>query len=191
MPVKAGTKYAWRYETVAQVMDNPLRPDISWLKVQKGKLVEHFVGATLDAEQQAVCVRVGRQPLKVNSTPLTVRGLNPNWTAGYYEPQAKLYRPLGVAANGMAYAQVDAARSDVEVVLGNVVTCDRPELRILVTQDTDADGKATGTWRVDLFNPTDKAFEANLAVDPAFSLIQTRAVKAAVPVRGQTTLDVK
>ncbi len=94
------------------------------------------------------------QTLKVNSTPITVTGLNPNWTAGYFGPKTGLYCPLGVAANGTGYAQVDAARPDIEVVVGNVLTCDQPELRILAAQDTDAEGRITGTWTIDVHNPS-------------------------------------
>jgi hypothetical protein len=189
--IPAGTKYAWRYETVAQVMDNPLKPEIGWLKVATGKLTEHWVGATLAAKDHLARFTVGRQPLKVNSTPFAVTGINPNWTAGYFEPQTGLYRPVGVTKAGTAYAQVDVARPGMEVVLGNLVTCNQPELRILATQTTDADGKPTGKWRLDLLNPTDKPMDVNLAVDPAFSLVKTRALKASIPARGQTTMEME
>ena len=86
---------------------------------------------------------------------------------------------------------MDAARPGMEVVLGNLVTCNQPELRILATQTTDADGKPTGKWRLDLFNPTDKPMDVNLAVDPAFSLVKTRALKASIPARGQTTMEME
>jgi hypothetical protein len=189
--VKAGTTYAWRFETVAQVMGNPLKPDIGWLKLARGTLTDHWVGATLAADQHIVRFTHGKQPLKVNSTPITVTGLNPNWTAGYFEPQTGLYRPIGVATNGTGYAQVDAARSNVEVVIGNVVTCDQPQLRILVTQNTDADGQPTGRWRIEVFNPTDRPVEAKLAVDPAFSLIMNRAATTAVPRGGHRVLELE
>jgi hypothetical protein len=186
--IPAGTKTAWRYETVAQVMDNPLRPDIGWLKVACGAVTEHWVGATLAADQHLAHFTVGRQPLRVNSTPFAVTGINPNWTAGYFEPKTGLYRPIGVTVTGTAYAQVDAARPGTEVVIGNLVTCDQPELRVLATQNTDTDGKPTGTWRVDLFNPTDQTMDAALAIDPAFSLVKARALKVTIPAQGQTTV---
>lgn len=179
--VKAGAKYAWRFETVDEVLAKPLAPDAGWMQVTRGKLLENFVGATVEAEGGVAVVRLGKQPLKVNSTPLTVSGFNPNWTAGYFEPKTGLYRPLGVAANGIGYAQMDASRSDLEVVLGNVVTCNQPEVRIFAVQDTDADGKATGKWTVMAHNPTDKALEADFAVSPAFSLIKARGHQAAIP----------
>lgn len=189
--IPAGTKTAWRCETVAQVMDNPLKQEIGWLNVAKGKVTGHWVGAAIAADQHLTRFTVGRQPLKVNSTPFTVTGINPNWTVGYFEPKTGLYRPVGVTKAGTAYAQVDAARPDTEVVLGNLVTCDQPELRILATQNTDADGKPTGTWRLDLFNPTDKPMDAALAIDPAFSLVKARALKATVPAKGQTTVEME
>ena len=97
----------------------------------------------------------------------------------------------GSAIGFPAYAQVDASRPDVEVVVGNVVTCDQPDARILVTQNTDADGKATGTWRLDLLNLTDKAMDVALAIDPAFSLIKTRTAKASVPAKGAAVIELQ
>ncbi len=190
-PVPANTRYDWRYETVAQALEQPLQPDSSWLKVEQGKLLEHFSGAALAADGNIVRVKVGCNPLHVNSTPLEVRGVNANWTCGYFEPATGNYRPLG-AVNGTTYAQLDAARKDVELVIGNVVTCDQPELRIAVTQETDAEGKATGQWHIELHNPLpDKALDANLTIDPAFSLIKTRAAKASVPAGGQVVLEIR
>ena len=189
--VKAGSKYDWSFETVEQVVENPLKPDVGWLKLAKGKMTGHWVGATIAAENGVAHFTIGKQPLKVNNTPFTVTGLNPNWPVGYFEPKTGLYRPLGVAANGTGYAQVDAARPDIEVVVGNVVTCDQPDARILATQNTDADGKATGKWHVDVFNPTEKAMDLNLTVDPAFSLIKSRTTKVTVPAQGQATLELE
>jgi hypothetical protein len=33
--------------------------------------------------------------------------------------------------------------------------------------------------------------DVNLAVDPAFSLVKTRALKASIPARGQTTMEME
>jgi hypothetical protein len=184
--VKAGTSFPWRFATVAQVMPNPLRPELSWLTVANGTVTDHWVGATLAAEKGITRFTVGRQPLKVNSTPFTITGVNPRWTVGYFEPRTGLYRPLGVAADGTAYAQVDAARRDLEVVVGNVVTCDQPELRLFAVQDTDADGKATGRWTITAHNPTPQQLDVAFAVSPAFSLIKTRQHRAVIA--GGTTI---
>ncbi len=189
--IPSGQKYAWRFETVEQVMDNPLKPDISWLIIKQGMLSDHWIGATLAAKNYLAQFTISRQPLKVNSTPFIVTGINPNWTAGYFEPKNGNYRPVGVTTAGVAYAQVDAARQDIEVVIGNLITCDQPDLRILATQYTDAEGKPTGKWRVELLNPADKPMDVALAVNPAFSLIKNRTLKATVPARGQKTLEME
>jgi hypothetical protein len=188
--VKEGTKYKWCFETVAQAMENPLKPEISWLKVLKGKLTENFVGATVEADGGVAKFAIGVQPLKVNSTPFTVKGVNSNWTCGYFEPKSGLFRQLG-SANGIVYAQTDASVKNIEIVVGNLVTCDQPELRIFATQVTDPEGKATGKWRLDLLNPTDRAMNVKLAIDPAFSLIKARTAKASVPAKGNVALKIE
>ncbi len=187
--VKAGAKYAWRYETVAQIVDNPLAPDISWINVAKGKLTEHFVGATIEAERGVCALKINKTPFKTNSVPLIVKRINSNWTCGYFEPMSGLYRTIG-SADGVAYAQVDASRENIDAVVGNVVTCDHPELRILATRDTDAEGKPTGTWRLELLNPSATPIETTLFIDPAFSLIKSRTAKASIAPKGHVTLQV-
>ena len=178
-PVPANTRYEWRFETVAQALAKPLQPDASWLIVKHGKLLESFVGATIAAENGVAEVIISRQPLRVNSTPLEIRGVNTNWTCGYFEPTSGAYRPLG-AAHGSTYAQIEASRKDVGAVIGNVVTCDQPDVRIAVTQQTDADGHPTGQWRVDAHNPTLKDLSVTFTVPSAFSLIHTRNTTAAI-----------
>ncbi|MEI6424358.1 MAG: hypothetical protein WCP55_19230, partial [Lentisphaerota bacterium] len=179
--VKAGTKYQWSFETVAQAMENPLKPDISWLKVLKGKLLENFVGATVEADGGVVKFAIAAQPLKVNSTPFTVKGVNSNWTCGYFEPKSGLFRQLG-SENGVVYAQIDASQKNLEFVIGNVVTCEQPELRIFATQVTDAEGKATGKWRLDLLNPSDKAVTATLKPGVGFeALLSAKPQTVSVP----------
>ena len=129
-------------------------------------------------------VVIAKQPLRVNSTPLEVRGVNSNWTCGYYEPKTGLYRPLG-SANGITYAQVYAAAANVELVIGNVVTCNQPEVRLSVVQQTDAEGKPTGGWDVEAHNPTDTALQTSFAVPAAFSLMKQRSHTALLPA-GET-----
>jgi hypothetical protein len=125
---------------------------------------------------------VGKQPLNVNSTPLTITGLNPNWTVGYLEPKTKAYRPVGVAANGTAYVQVPTTQVGLEVVVGNVVTCDHAELRLFATQDTDSEGVITGAWTIDVHNPTTKAVETVITPTAGFDQVMSAtAQKINVP----------
>lgn len=179
--VKAGSKYQWSFETVAQAVGNPLKPDISWLKVLKGKLTDNFVGATVEAENGVAKFAIVAQPLKVNSTPFTVKGVNSNWTCIYFEPKSGLVRQLG-SANGVVYAQTDASQKNLEFVIGNIVTCDQPELRVFATQVTDAEGNASGKWRLDLLNPSDKAVTATLRPNAGFEgLLSAKPETVTVP----------
>ena len=188
--VPKGTRYRWWFETVAQVVPNPLDPDIRWLNVIQGRMLAHFVGATLQADAYAARVRVGKQPLTVNSTPLIVRGVSSNWTCGYYEPTSGLYRPIG-SADGVTYAQVATSAGELDLVLGNVVTCDQPEVRINVVQMTDPDGEPTGQWLVDAHNPTRKTLTVAFTVPKAFGCIKTRSHKASVPAGASVTFSLR
>jgi hypothetical protein len=62
---------------------------------------------------------------------------------------------------------------------------------IAAIADFLARGQPTGTWRLELFNPTEKPMDAALTVDPAFSLVKNRTMKASIPARGQTTVEME
>ena len=183
-PVKAGTRYEWWFESLTQALPNPLNPDISWLTVKQGTLLGHFVGVAVSAQDNVARMVLTRQPLKVNSTPLQVRGVNSNWTCCYFEPKTGLYRPIG-SAQGLTYAQVDASRTNIEVVIGNLITCNQPEVRISIVPQTDRDGKPTGVWDAEAHNPTTQALQTEFAVPAAFSLIKQRTHSALLPA-GET-----
>jgi hypothetical protein len=186
--VPGDSRFQWRMESVEQFLQEPLQHDGQWIKVARGQKLEHFVGAMVQADDHLVALELTRQPLKVNSTPLTIQGIHPHWTCGYFEPETGLYRPIGVTAQGVAYAQIDATRQNLKLVIGNVVTADHPDLRLLVTQITDRDGKPSGKWRVEAHNPTAQAITATLRVSDVFSLIRTRQNQVNIPAGTTVTL---
>ena len=80
----------------------------------------------------------------------------------------------------MTYAQVATSAGELDLVVGNVVTCNHPEVRINVVQMTDPGGKPTGEWLVDAHNPTRKALAVAFTVPKAFGCITARSHKASI-----------
>jgi len=79
--------------------------------------------------------------------PVRLRGLNPNWTAGFWRPGERVFKPFGNDPDGFAWTSVDPARDAGPIFLGNVLTCEQPEVLLRLFQRRD------GGWEVLAHNP--------------------------------------
>jgi hypothetical protein len=181
-PAPAKTRFDWSYDIVEQVVSNPCDPDISWLTVKRGKLLDHFVGTTIQAQDHTVALNVNPNPLRVNSSPFIIKGVNDNWTCGLLELKTGRFRPVGTV-RGTAYVQVAASSQNLELVMGNVLVANNPDIRITAVQNTDRDGRPTGEWLVEVHNPTPNTITTTLKRGGGFeSLFKTASRSVSVPI---------
>jgi len=93
-----------------------------------------------------------------NELPVSVRGLNPHWDAGALDLGTGRLRRLGVFEE-TGFLTLNVNKSDRHVRIGNLLTCDQPELRLSLLQ-TD------GGWHVEAHNPTGNRLETTIEVPP-------------------------
>ena len=93
--------------------------------------------------------------MPVSRLPIRIYGLNPNWSAAVYDRQRKELIPFGFA-DEVGYASVNTRRGDSDVYMGNLVTCDNPDLRLWVVEEGPSRIKVTA------HNPTDNEIKATI-----------------------------
>ncbi len=187
-PVAAGKRYDWWFELVNDRVTNPVKPDSSWVSVATGTLADCWTGPTVAAADGAVKLRLRRNPLNVNSTPIIVDGVESGWTCVLLETGSGLVRPVG-SSGGRAFAQVDALEDGLEVAIGNLIRCDKPELCVSASQNTTPEGKADGSWTIDVHNPTDAPLKTTLRVAAPFqAMFKEREKAVELPARSSAQL---
>lgn len=84
-----------------------------------------------------------------------VEGLNDNWSAWLLDRGRKGPNVRGLPVrDGCAYAQLDPSEGDLDLFIGHPVTCDVPEVSLLVAW------QEPGVWFLEAHNPTDKSLQA-------------------------------
>ena len=121
--------------------------------------------------------------------PIIVDGVNPNASAFLYRKDQGLIRPVGTY-DGKAYCQVPASMTHAELVVGNLLTADNPDLRITAVRETDDQGRPTGVWMVEGHNPTDRQITATVAPTPVFDLLETGGRKVTIEPKSSVDFQV-
>jgi hypothetical protein len=85
-----------------------------------------------------------------------VVGLNPNWDAALLDVAAGSLRRLGTVGDA-AYGLLDSIPAG-DVMIGNLLTCGDPDVRLQLIADTPAQ------LRLIAHNPTDRTISATIAV---------------------------
>ena len=171
---QAGQKFTWRTEKINRAVAAGELAKPTWFTVKLGSAQAlPLADLHLTAAEGVAEVLLKRSAFDTNSQGLVVGGVNGNWTAVYYEKPAGLIRPIGVW-DGQAFAQLPSTKQDVTVIIGNLIRCDQPEVRIEAFQLTDDAGKATGTWQVEAHNPTGQELTVNFTTPAVFDLLKTR-----------------
>jgi hypothetical protein len=153
------------------------------VKVSRGQVESQVFTLVLQADGYAAEATVTPAPLP-NDLPLLVRGVTENWDAGMLdldtvgaEPCARLRR-CGVF-EGAAYLTLDINKAPRHIVVGNLLTCDHPQVKLSLLQDKDG-------WRIEAHNPTEQAVQTTVQV-AAWLKGLVPPVKAAVRLRpGET-----
>lgn len=157
------------------------KPPLYKLQVETGKVLDQRFVLTAEAQDGGFAGQVAQCQLPTY-IPVMVRGLNPNWSVGYYDRGGKRWRGIG-ALEGTGYAQIDPNPRAQRFFIGHPVTCDQAALVINCMQT------GNGSFQVELHNPTAQALTANLKVSPYMAdLVKLAQPQVAVPAGGSVVV---
>lgn len=134
----------------------------------------------LDAADGGFDGTISKAPLPI-LLPIRVHGVNPNWTCAIVEHHDKWWLPVGVL-DGTAYATLDTT-SVHDVWIGNVVTCEQPDLILTLLPD-GASGLA-----IEIHNPTDREISATVRTAPQFTLAPFFSTRVTIPTGASELIE--
>lgn len=115
--------------------------------------------------------------------PIRVYGLNPHWSAAVWDRARRTLEPFG-QGDGVGYASVDLDRGPADVYIGNLVTCDAPELRLWVVEEGE------DRVRVVAQNPTDQPLTTTVRSGQGYDRVPAFARPLTVPPGDQVSFRV-
>ena len=134
------------------------------------------------AENGGFAANLSRADLPVR-LPICVQGVNPRWTAGIVDLKTGAWQPVGVVeTERQAYTTWEAAQGPTEIYVGNLVSCDSPDLILTATV-------AGKQWTVEAHNPTDHPVTATVKGAPKFAPLAALARQVTVPA--EDSVDVQ
>lgn len=117
--------------------------------------------------------------------PVRIKGLNPNWTAGVWCPGQTLFIPVGNDPDGYAWTSLDPAAvaesalnvpvNAGAVFIGNVVSCDKPDVILRLLQRTG------GGWELLLHNPLEKKVKVTVRGADGGPVPELRVTQSLLP----------
>ena len=134
---------------VAAALNLAGAPLPSLLKARQGDVLATQM--TLDVQAKDNVFRGTLQSRQLGMrVPVRVKGVNPNWAAGLWREGMRLFVPGSPDPDGWMWAALDPAADAGEIMLGNFLTCSKPEILLRLLQRSD------GGWDVLAHNPTGK-----------------------------------
>jgi hypothetical protein len=124
-------------------------------RVKQGRLVRSSFILTLRADRYLARFSLPAADLP-DGLGVEVTGLNPNWDAALLDVAAGSLRRLGTVGDA-AYGLLDRVPAG-DVLIGNLLTCSDPDVRLQLIEDTPAQ------LRLIAHNPTDRTISATIAV---------------------------
>jgi len=133
-------------------------------QVARGKQLDNYLAWRLDAQGTAVEARVPKAAMPAY-VPAIVEGLNDNWSVELLDRARPWpnHRALPVR-DGRAYAMLDLVLADSDLFIGHPVTCDRKDIRILVSW------AAPGQWFIEAHNAGAQPLTAKLQTSPGWTV---------------------
>ena len=139
--------------------------------MEAGANIDKTFFFTAQAEDGEAAFDLGPQKLIID-LPIRVKGVADNGAAAVYSSQRPWFRPVAVH-DKTAYFQEDISAAS-EIWAGNVFLCDRPEVKMTLVVDGQAEGKKPF---LEVHNPTDQPLTVTLrspAHAPLFGGIEQR-----------------
>jgi len=112
--------------------------------MERGAVADTRFALTLQAENRAAVGEITPAPLP-NDLPVVVQGLCDRWDAGWLDRATGTLRRVGVFGD-TAYTTVPIDHDVARFAVGNLLTCDHPEVFLSLFQ-------RGGTWTVEVHNP--------------------------------------
>ena len=124
------------------------------VRVASGKLLGTRLSLDLEAQDGGAAVAVSKTDLPI-PLPLKVYGVNPNWSTGVWDEDARALIPCGTL-DGAAVSSLNTRERISNVFAGNVIVCDQSDAVVTLLPD------GTGQWKVQVHNPTDRDMTVNV-----------------------------
>ena len=151
------------------------------VEVSRGRLMGTKLFLDLEAADGGAQVSLSQARLPVR-LPIRIFGLNPRWSTALYDHERGELVPFGVGEDGVGYASVDLDRGPAEVYLGNLATCDIPELNLWVVEE----GAAV---KITAQDPLDRPVTATVRLAEGYTRVAPFVRKVTVPPGGLVTLQ--
>jgi len=198
--VAAGTVLPYRFLCLVGDYDGPAtNAEFEWVReslgitgrpayeveASQGKVRDTRLFLDLDAEGggfTGILRKTTDQRLPVR-LPVRVYGLNPHWSAAVYDRQRKTLEPFGIG-DGVGYLSVDLDQGPADVYIGNLATCDQPEMRLWVLEE------GPDRVRVVAQNPTDHELTATVKPGLGYTRVPPFARSITVSAGGQMEFTV-
>jgi len=142
------------------------------LNATKGKILGTQFLLECQSEKGLVALSIGEAALS-QRLPIKINGLSPNLTAAIVDNTRKEWLPIGVTAIE-AYATHDAGKGASDLVIGNIVSCNNPDLVCTLLPEGDK-------FVIDIHNPTDKPASVTISVPAGLWMIKAGTQKSTVP----------
>lgn len=142
------------------------------IDVKRGKIKDTKFVLECQAENGLVALSVGKAALS-QRLPIKISGLSPMLTAAIVDNTRKEWLPIGVT-DIEAYATHDANIGSSELVIGNIVQCDNPNLVCTALPEN-------GGFVIDVHNPTDRPVSALVSVPDGLWMIKAGKQELTVP----------
>ncbi len=180
------------------------------VKPNTGKVLSTDYILRLEAANYAFTGTFSRARLPLN-LPVLIKGLNPNWDAGIlYKGRNRLLIPewivndygeryveqkprtrnnelyhFPVLADGTGFLQVDTELGKRNVFIGNLLTADNPDVKLLLLD------KRTGKGKFEVHNPTDQDITCTVKPGSGFNLLGNFTKKVTVKVGSSEIINIK
>jgi hypothetical protein len=146
-----------------------------------GKVVDTKLFLTAAADSaNGFSAKFTKADLPVDGLTIKLTGVNNRWSAAVWERDKKILNRAG-GRDGALWANI-ALDTDRDVFIGNLLTCDSPDLRLIFL---DGDQKAC---QYQVHNPTDQPITATVKSHPRFDKI--KPVQKTLTIPPGTTVDV-
>ena len=154
-----------------------------WFTVTHGTLVNKLLPLEVKADNFGAALTVPAVVFPLNSLPIMVSGLNPDWTAYYCEPgDAVRRRPIAVSPDGEARVQFDRRKKNVNLWVGHPVVCSHREVRF------DLIDLGDGQFLIEANNVSDRAVTATFRPGAECPFLRFAPFTAKLDAGGHTRL---
>lgn len=173
-----GSTFKWSFERIDRIADEKRISNPKWFSLKNGQAVGLQLSELNLKAKDSIELKIKNSAFDTNMQPIVVDGLNTENSIFLYVKNKKLIRPIA-SFNGKVYTQIPSAYKNAQLVIGNLLKSTDKTVVITAARETDNNGKPTGKWLVELYNPSDKAIETRISPVEAFDLLknESKAVK--------------